>query len=453
MAYKYAGSDNSITFRKVLNPLYEKMLPFIPYWLAPNLITLIGFLFPLSAHILMAQYAPDLKGEAPTWLYFYCSVGLIAYMCLDALDGKQARRTGSSSPLGLLFDHGCDALNTGLSCMTLCSSLQLGSSWKTVVMAVSSLSTFYAATWEEYYTGELILPEINGPNEGVIIVAGMHVITGLFGPSMWLKTIDLFGGFQLNTAAVIFSAFSSYSTILMNIKNVFIFLRNHQRIFHSAKPGESTPQCVFPEEDSKSVQHSHPHATLCLALTRWVPLLLIEVAWVMWVFDSPSHIFERYPRRMLWIFVLAFCKMVTQLMLAHLTGEQYRPYGKTAVLILFRAYQVAYSIYVAKNYTQESEDMAVLELLFICGVSYLHLVIYAIWEITSILGIHCFWIDTMKAYNHVYNVTPAPVAAQTVVASSGNSATFGGSEVPERSRRSAITTPTRRSSSRARKSD
>lgn len=29
---------------------------------------------------------------------------------MDALDGKQARRTGSSSPLGQLFDHGVDAL-------------------------------------------------------------------------------------------------------------------------------------------------------------------------------------------------------------------------------------------------------------------------------------------------------------------------------------------------------
>jgi phosphatidylglycerophosphate synthase len=30
---------------------------------------------------------------------------------LDAMDGKQARRTGSSSPLGELLDHGvCDAI-------------------------------------------------------------------------------------------------------------------------------------------------------------------------------------------------------------------------------------------------------------------------------------------------------------------------------------------------------
>jgi len=29
------------------------------------------------------------------------------------MDGKQARKTGNSSPLGMLFDHGCDAITTG----------------------------------------------------------------------------------------------------------------------------------------------------------------------------------------------------------------------------------------------------------------------------------------------------------------------------------------------------
>jgi ethanolaminephosphotransferase len=35
------------------------------------------------------------------------------YRIFDELDGKQARKTGSSSPLGLLFDHGCDAFSIG----------------------------------------------------------------------------------------------------------------------------------------------------------------------------------------------------------------------------------------------------------------------------------------------------------------------------------------------------
>ena len=36
---------------------------------------------------------------------------MFIYQTLDAIDGKQARRTGSSNALGELFDHGCDSLS------------------------------------------------------------------------------------------------------------------------------------------------------------------------------------------------------------------------------------------------------------------------------------------------------------------------------------------------------
>ena len=36
---------------------------------------------------------------------------------MDNVDGKQARKTGSSSPLGMIMDHGCDAF--GVSFFTL----------------------------------------------------------------------------------------------------------------------------------------------------------------------------------------------------------------------------------------------------------------------------------------------------------------------------------------------
>jgi phosphatidylglycerophosphate synthase len=59
-------------------------------------------------------------------------ISLFAYQSLDAIDGKQARRTGMAGPLGEMFDHGtyrsiliflllkyyfagCDALNTTVS--------------------------------------------------------------------------------------------------------------------------------------------------------------------------------------------------------------------------------------------------------------------------------------------------------------------------------------------------
>lgn len=47
-------------------------------------------------------------------MYFLTGFGLFLYQTLDAIDGKQARRTGSSTPLGELFDHGCDSVSTGI---------------------------------------------------------------------------------------------------------------------------------------------------------------------------------------------------------------------------------------------------------------------------------------------------------------------------------------------------
>lgn len=51
--------------------------------------------------------------KAPCLVTLWCAIGLFIYQTLDAIDGKQARRTNSSSPLGELFDHGCDSLSTG----------------------------------------------------------------------------------------------------------------------------------------------------------------------------------------------------------------------------------------------------------------------------------------------------------------------------------------------------
>ena len=54
---------------------------------------------------LLMYYSPDLVTPCPRWVYFVWAICLFAYQSLDAIDGKQARRTGSSSPLGELFDQ------------------------------------------------------------------------------------------------------------------------------------------------------------------------------------------------------------------------------------------------------------------------------------------------------------------------------------------------------------
>lgn len=67
--------------------------------------------------------------EAPRWVYAVAGVSLILYQILDVADGKQARKTGNSSPLGLLFDHGCDALNVVISACTFAATIQSGATY------------------------------------------------------------------------------------------------------------------------------------------------------------------------------------------------------------------------------------------------------------------------------------------------------------------------------------
>lgn len=67
-----------------------------------------------SLQIYKAVTAFTVLLQASSWAYFQAALGVFLYQTLDATDGKQARRTGSSSPLGELLDHGCDAMSQGL---------------------------------------------------------------------------------------------------------------------------------------------------------------------------------------------------------------------------------------------------------------------------------------------------------------------------------------------------
>lgn len=69
-------------------------------------ITASGFLLIVINFICLVIYAPHLDKECPSWVYLSWVVGIFTYQVLDNIDGKQARRTNSSTPLGEIFDHG-----------------------------------------------------------------------------------------------------------------------------------------------------------------------------------------------------------------------------------------------------------------------------------------------------------------------------------------------------------
>jgi ethanolaminephosphotransferase len=148
---------------------------------SPNLITLSGFGFVVVNFLTLLWYSPTLDQNMPPWVYYTFSICLFLYQTFDAVDGTQARRTRQSGPLGELFDHGVDAINTVLEVLIFSAAMNMGQSWLTVLTLCSSLGTFYLTTWEEYYTHTLYLGLVSGPVEGIFMLCIVYAFTGYMG--------------------------------------------------------------------------------------------------------------------------------------------------------------------------------------------------------------------------------------------------------------------------------
>lgn len=154
-------------------------------------------MFMIFNVILVFIYVPTMEAQdaGPAWIYFSFALGLWLYSTFDNVDGRQARRTGTSSPLGELFDHGCDAINCSYAAIIQMSALGLGHTHQAVVIYAIATAGFYLSTIEEYHTGTLYLGYVNVPTEGVCLLCIMYVISGIYGPLFWKQTLgSVFGG-------------------------------------------------------------------------------------------------------------------------------------------------------------------------------------------------------------------------------------------------------------------
>ena len=149
---------------------------------------------------IILTYVPDLQytDETPQWIYFCFAASLWLYSTLDNVDGKQARRTGTSSPLGELFDHGCDAINCTFVALLQAAALGLGHTGDAGILLLVTVVGFYLSTAEEYYTGVLYLGIVNGPTEGILVTCLAFIWSGFFGKVLLYMSIFILSDKQIN---------------------------------------------------------------------------------------------------------------------------------------------------------------------------------------------------------------------------------------------------------------
>lgn len=180
-----------------MKPFWSQFVKIFPLWMAPNVVTLSGFGFIIVNVLTVLYLNPTLDQEQPRWAYFSYALGLFLYQTFDACDGAHARRTGQSGPLGELFDHCIDALNTTLSMFIFCSVCGVGYKPMILFIQFALLCNFYLSTWEEYHTHKLFLSEFSGPVEGILLIVASFIITGIYGPQkVWHRELFAFQLFE-----------------------------------------------------------------------------------------------------------------------------------------------------------------------------------------------------------------------------------------------------------------
>ncbi|KAH1269814.1 hypothetical protein KXW98_001592 [Aspergillus fumigatus] len=381
-SYKYQSVDKSYISNHILKHYWNAFVEVLPLWIAPNMVTLLGFLFIVGNVMLIEVLMPDLIGPGPSWLYYSFALGMWMYSTLDNVDGKQARRTGTSSGLGELFDHGIDSLNCTLASLLETAAMGFGSSQLGAYTALVPCLAMYFSTWETYHTHTLYLGYINGPTEGLLVAIGIMIASGYYGPQIWSRPIVEFLNFP--------QIFGNYS-----VKDVWVpFLLLSFFVGH-------LPGCVFNVIEARKKQ-GLPVSTI---FKEWVPMIVFTICNIAWLF-SPYSTLLAQNRLVLycWTISFVFGRMTTKIILAHLLRQPF-PYWTVQLTPLIGGAILANLPHLGLPAVSAWVELLYLRAyLLFAFVAYMHWAFLVINRITTFLGINCLTIkkDRSMAREQAY---------------------------------------------------
>uniref|UniRef100_A0A8C3MRW2 Ethanolaminephosphotransferase 1 n=1 Tax=Geospiza parvula TaxID=87175 RepID=A0A8C3MRW2_GEOPR len=287
---QYSAVDTNPLSVYIMQPIWNKIIKVVPLWIAPNLLTFSGFIMILFNYFLISFYDWDYTasgtspGLVPTWVWLFSAFTTFCAYALDSIDGKHARRTQSSSPLGELFDHGLDSWATSifvLSFFSVCSrdNGKTGVSVYTMYIYLSIvLFNFMCSHWEKYNTGVLFLPW--GYDISQVLIAA-YLLTGTVGVEVWQKPL----------------VFGYYITDVLVILLI----------------GKCPNQYK-----SKTLKND----SLYEGLLPLVSPLLLFVLLTVWVVLSPSNILAKQPRLFLWMVGVAFSNVICKVIICQMSSTR-----------------------------------------------------------------------------------------------------------------------------------
>ncbi|XP_012345130.1 choline/ethanolaminephosphotransferase 1 isoform X3 [Apis florea] len=335
--HKYSCTTSSL-LDGFLQPWWDWLVSKVPLWLAPNLITIVGLIVNIATTLVLVYYSPDAKTEAPRWACFLCALGLFIYQSLDAIDGKQARRTGTSTPLGELFDHGCDSISTVFIALSACIAVQLGyyPTWM-FFQCFCAMTLFYCAHWQTYVSGSLRFGKID-VTEAQFTIIIIHLISAIFGPKIWMMEIPYIDGFMFKYLIGVMTVICAVANLYSIFSVIFTggVGKNGSTV---ALPYTGTEVKVFPLWAAVGIAILLAQSSISVILAGGVgkngstvagtsvlspiiPFSFVVVPAFIIYRKSAEHVYENHPALYILAFGMVAAKVTNRLVVAHMTKNE-----------------------------------------------------------------------------------------------------------------------------------
>ncbi|TYK09057.1 choline/ethanolaminephosphotransferase 1-like [Cucumis melo var. makuwa] len=324
--YKYSGEDHSFVAKYVLQPFWSRFVNVFPLWM-PFSSTKMGSCCPWVTPILVS---------------------------------------------------GCDALACAFESLAFGSTAMCGRNtfWLWVIAAIP----FYGATWEHYFTNSLILPTINGPTEGLMLIYLSHFFTAFVGAEWWaqpfgkslpfLSWVPFLKDVAMSSAVMLLmTAFGVIPTVAFNVFNVYKVVR--------ARKG-----------------------SMLLALAMLCPFAVLLGGVLMWDYLSPSDLIKNYPHLVVTGSGLAFGFLVGRMILAHLCDEPKGLKTGMCMSLFYLPFAIANALTarLGGGVPVFGEGFVLVGYVIYTGALYLHFATSVIEEMKNSLGIHCFRNDVFSHF-------------------------------------------------------
>ncbi|KAE8598708.1 hypothetical protein XENTR_v10016908 [Xenopus tropicalis] len=301
--YKYSAVDTNPLSVYVMQHLWNKVVKVVPLWIAPNLLTLSGFLIILVNYFLLCffdwNYTASGVGHEhiPNWVWISAAVGNFLAYALDSIDGKHARRTQSSSPLGELFDHGLDSWAASVFPLSLfsifgCDSGEAGLSTRTMYsVSCIVLFTFMLSHWEKYNTGVLFLPWAYDISQ--VSLTLVYILTAIVGVDAYHK--PLFLNFYMTE--ILIALLTGCSLLIAFPQTLYNIYKAHQQ---------------------KALLKTSLYEGLLPLISPTLLFTLLSV----WVAFSPCGILSKQPRLVLWMVGVAFSNVTCRVIICQMSNTR-----------------------------------------------------------------------------------------------------------------------------------